>query len=327
MLDRCGTERGPGIFSSSTGAERSMQAPNPDGGTARGLTSLVLPAYNAAAQVERTWHEVRGFLRRAPGNWEVLFVCDGCSDGTANLLTELTRNDMARVRVLSYHPNRGKGYAVRQGLRAACGQWRVFTDIDLAYGFEDILRLAGKLRDGAEVAIASRFHPESRLLLPPRLQGYAYRRHLQSLIFSTLVRLLLPIRQRDTQAGLKGLSARASRLVLPHLRARGFEFDCELLTACACLGLDVAEVPVCVRCEDSASTTGLRTVTRMIGELWKIRRAWRPRWLAGAAPEIADCGLQIADSQTEEAPTVLACLPIRNPQAAIPNPVGGYCGR
>jgi dolichyl-phosphate beta-glucosyltransferase len=304
-----------------------MQAPTPDGGTARGLTSLVLPAYNAAAQVERTWHELRSFLRRAPGTWEVLFVCDGCSDGTANLLTELTRNETARVRVLSYHPNRGKGYAVRQGLRAACGQWRVFTDVDLAYGFEDILRLAGKLRDGSEVAIASRTHPESRLLLPPRLQGYAYRRHLQSLVFSTLVRLLLPIRQCDTQAGLKGLSARAARLVLPHLRSRGFEFDCELLTACACLGLDVTEVPVCVRCEDSASTTGLRTVTRMIGELWKIRQAWRPRWLGGATPPLADGEVPIADSHTDDDPLTLTRLPIHNPQSAIPNPVGGYCGR
>ena len=46
---------------------------------------------------------------------------------------------------------------------------------------------------GAEVAIASRHHPDSRLLLPPRLQGYFYRRHLQSLVFSRLVRWLLPL--------------------------------------------------------------------------------------------------------------------------------------
>src|SRR5439155_17609710 len=224
MLGRSASGRDPGIWSTSTGAERSMQVPNPDHGTARGLTSLVLPTYNAAAHIERTWHEIRGFLRRAPGDWEILFVCDGCSDGTADRLAELIRPEADRVRVLSHRPNRGKGYTVRQGLRAARGRWRVFTDVDLAYGFDDILRLAGKLQDGADVAIASRCHPESRLLLPPRLQGYAYRRHLQSLIFSALVRLLLPIRHRDTQAGLKGLSGRAADVVLPQLRSRGFEF-------------------------------------------------------------------------------------------------------
>src|SRR5262249_49625943 len=120
-----------------------------------------------------------------------------------------------------------------------------------------------------------RLHPNSRLVLPPHLQGYAYRRHLQSQVFSFLVRWLLPLTQRDTQAGLKGLSARAAELVLPHLRCDGFGFDCELLTACARFGLAVAEVPVRVRYEDTASTTGLRTMARMIGELWRIRRAWR----------------------------------------------------
>ena len=55
----------------------------------------------------------------------------------------------------------------------------------------------------------------------------------------------------------------------------GFEFDCELLTACAQLGLAVTEVPVCVRYDDGASTTNLRSVGRMVRDLWKIRRAWR----------------------------------------------------
>jgi hypothetical protein len=252
-----------------------MQAPSPESRPPRALTSLILPAYNARPYLERTWQQLRDFLRCAPGDWEVLFVCDGCTDGTPERLAELTRTESDRVRVLSHRPNRGKGHAVRQGLRAARGHWRLFTDIDLAYGFDDILRLAQTLQGGADVAIASRNHPESRMLLPPHLQGYVYRRYLQSLVFSVLVRLFLPLRQTDTQAGLKGLSASAADLVLPHLRCRGFEFDCELLTACACLGLEVVEVPVCVRYEDRASTTTLRSVARMIGELWKIRRTWR----------------------------------------------------
>jgi hypothetical protein len=146
--------------------------------------------------------------------------------------------------------------------------------VDLAYGFDDILRVAAALRGGADVAIASRVHPQSRLVLPPWLQGYAYRRHLQSLVFSAMVRLVLPVRQHDTQAGLKGLSAQAAARVLPHLRSNGFAFDCELLTVCTRMHLPVVEVPVCVRYQDGASTTGLGTMSRMIRELWRIRRRW-----------------------------------------------------
>jgi glycosyltransferase involved in cell wall biosynthesis len=239
------------------------------------LTSLVFPTYNPGPLVERTWREVRAFLHGTAGDWEILFVCDGCSDGSPERLAALSRTEGERVRVLSYTPNRGKGYAVRHGLAAARGRWRLFTDFDLAYGFDDVLRLAGALRAGADLAIASRAHPDSRIVVSPQLQGYVYRRHLQSLVFSALVRLLLPLRQRDTQAGLKGLSGRAAEQLLPHLRCNGFEFDCELLTACVRFGLSVTEVPVCVRYEDSVSTTSFRSVGRMVRELLKIRRSWK----------------------------------------------------
>src|SRR5262249_1722058 len=148
--------------------------------------------------------------------------------------------------------------------------------------------LAQALQGGAEVAIGSRLHPESRMILPVHLQGYAYRRHLQSLAFSTLVRWLLPLQQRDTQAGLKGLSARAAEMVLPHFRCNGFGLHWGLLAAWVRLRLPIAEIPVCARYESAASTTGFRATLRMVSELWRIRRRWRhaPVEAAGvAAPE------------------------------------------
>src|SRR5438132_10803653 len=221
-----------------------MEARKLEAGRKGAVTSLVFPAYNPGSILERTWRGLVEFLKRAPGEWEVLFVCDGCTDGTPARLAELARGQSGRIRILSYTPNHGKGYAVRQGLEAARGEWRLFTDVDLAYGFEDVLRVAGALQAGAAVAIASRAHPESLMVLPTRLQGYAYRRHLQSLAFSALVRCLLPLKQRDTQAGLKGLSAAAAQTLLPRLSCDGFGFDCELLTACQHYGLTVEEVPV-----------------------------------------------------------------------------------
>jgi dolichyl-phosphate beta-glucosyltransferase len=238
------------------------------------VTSLVFPAFNPGAVLGRIRRQVEQFLREAPDSWEVLFVCDGCTDGTPALLADWARRT-DRIRVLCYSPNRGKGYAVRCGLQAARGDWRVFTDVDLAYSLEDVMRLAEVLRGGADVAIGSRTHPDSEMVLPTRLQGYAYRRHLQSMAFSALVRWLLPLTQRDTQAGLKGLSARAAGLVLPHLSCDGFGFDCELLTACVRHGLTIREVPVRVRYEDRASTTNLGAMARMFKELWRIRRTWR----------------------------------------------------
>jgi dolichyl-phosphate beta-glucosyltransferase len=252
-----------------------MDARNAARGRDQPVTSLIFPTYNPGRLIERTCREVRRFLNSADGEWEAIFVCDGCTDGTPTRLAEWADVAPRSIRIVSYPENRGKGYAVRHGLAVATGAWRIFTDVDLAYGFEDIQRIADVLKRGAAVAIASRTHPESQVILPAALQGYVYRRHLQSLAFSALVRALLPLRQRDTQAGLKGLSADAARLVLSRLSCNGFGFDCELLTACVRHGLEITEVPVQVRYEDRASTTGIGSMTRMIRDLWRIRRAWR----------------------------------------------------
>jgi dolichyl-phosphate beta-glucosyltransferase len=244
------------------------------------LTSLVLPAYNPGPEVERTWAAVERFVAARPDPWEAVFVLDGCTDDSPGRLARLARTTGDRVRVVSYAKNRGKGHAVRTGLLTAGGAVRVFTDVDLAYSFDDVARVADAVWAGAAVAVASREHPESEVRLPVALLGYVRRRHFQSRVFGAVARALLPLTQRDTQAGLKGMTAGVARAIVPELRCDGFGFDCELLTACARSGVPVTEVPVCVRYDTAASTTGSRATLRMLRELWQIRRAWRNRSVA-----------------------------------------------
>ena len=200
------------------------------------MISLVLPTFNPGPAIEQTCRSVRQFLtaRAARGSeWEAIFVLDGCTDDTADRLARQEADLADGIRTVSYRHNRGKGYAVRTGLLAARGAIRIFTDVDLAYPFEDVLRVAAVIESGAAVVIGSRAHPESQVQLPADLLGYAYRRALQGRLFGTLARLLLPIANHDTQAGLKGMTAAVAEALLPHLTCDGFGFDCELLTACA----------------------------------------------------------------------------------------------
>jgi dolichyl-phosphate beta-glucosyltransferase len=252
--------------------------------------SLILPTYNPGPEVERTWRAVARFVAEQSGagtEWEAVFVLDGCTDGTDDRLAALGTGD-PRLRVLGYPKNRGKGHALRVGLLAARGAYRLFTDVDLAYSFEDVLHVASALRSGAEVAIASREHPGSRIQLPPTLLAYTLKRRVQSLLFGAVARRLLHLTHRDTQAGLKGMSAAVAERIVPELRCDGFGFDCELLTACARSGIAVTETPVCVRYDDRASTTGPGAGLRMLREVWRIRRYWRNRTVpALPAPEPA----------------------------------------
>src|SRR5439155_15865147 len=138
----------------------------PARGRDRALFSLVFPTYNPGACLQESWRQLLPFLASAGEKWEIVFVCDGCTDGTPQQLAEWIAARPLPVRMISYAANRGKGYAVRRGLEAARGEWRLFTDVDLAYSLDDVLRVAEALRAGADVAIASRTHPDSRMVLP-----------------------------------------------------------------------------------------------------------------------------------------------------------------
>lgn len=235
------------------------------------MTSLVLPAYNPGPErLTRTLVALGRFLR-ARRDWEAVIVCDGCTDGTPGLARAAR---VPRLRVLSYARNRGKGYAVRRGLMRARGERRLFTDIDLAYGFADIVRVDAALRSGADVAIADREHPDSRVSLAPARLGPALGRRVRSHLFGALARRLLPFAHADTQAGLKGVTAAVAESLLPNLVCDGFGFDCELLAAAARYDFCVREVPVTVRLDGGATTTDLSSAARMAADLWRIRRRW-----------------------------------------------------
>ena len=236
--------------------------------------SLIFPTYNAASFIAETWNALDKFLGRVSESWEVLFVCDGCTDETPRLLREQAFWGRPCIRIVENTRNRGKGHVVRQGLKEARGRWRLFTDVDLAYTFEDVLHVARVLQAGAHVAIGSRTHPESRREIAPDLAGYAYRRQVQSQVFSAVARRWLNLPQRDTQAGLKGLSAWAVKTIWPHLHCNGFGFDCELLAACQRLDIRVMELPVTMRCDRRTTTTSFKAMRRTARELWSIRRQW-----------------------------------------------------
>jgi dolichyl-phosphate beta-glucosyltransferase len=235
--------------------------------------SLILPMFNPGPRLATSLHKLHEFVATADAAWELVFVSDGCTDDSVSKLKTFV-NAHVNSRIIEYSPNRGKGYAVRQGMLAASAPFRLFTDIDLAYSFADIRRVAAALYSGASVAIASRTHAESQLVVRPHNVAYIYRRQLQSAAFSHLARMILPIQHRDTQAGLKGMSEAVVREIVPQLICDGFGFDCEILTACARLTIPVTEIPVCVNCDETTSTTRFRTSLRMVGDLFRIRKHW-----------------------------------------------------
>lgn len=233
------------------------------GGTVSGMrvaedcqpaVSVVLPVYDGASFLAETLRALVAHLASRDWRAEVIVVDDGSGDETAAIATAVAETSPLPVRVLRAERNEGKGAAVARGARAAAGAQIIFLDADLAYPPSEIDAVRAALCAGADVAIASRVHPDSRYVIRPSFFRYLYTRHLAGRLFNALVRALLLPGLRDTQAGLKGFSAAAAAQLFAVPLPRGFSFDLGLLARARALGLRIAEVGVVYR-YDSEPTT------------------------------------------------------------------------
>ena len=213
----------------------------------RPYLSLVIPVFNAASRLPETLAAVDSFRHSTPVTLEVLFVDDCSTDGQTPSLLDRYAATRENIRVLHNAPNRGKGHSVARGILASTGQYRVFTDVDLAYPLSETLKVLDSLEGGSDMAIACRVLPESRYLMSPSFFHYLYTRHLMSRAFNLMVRLSLLPGVLDTQAGLKGFTADAARRVFARTTIPGFGFDIECLYVAQRLGLKVEQVAVDLR--------------------------------------------------------------------------------
>jgi len=223
--------------------------------------SLVIPAYNESAIIQDAIRAASAKLAELTGDYEVVIVDDGSTDGMAAQVTSCGDN---HVRLEGYAPNRGKGSAVRAGMLAARGDVILCTDADLAYGVDVFARLLEGLRETDLVIGSRRLGPDGYKSYPPL-------RLAASKCFGLLVRLASGLRY-DTQCGIKGYRREAARSIYSKCRTDGFSFDFEVLMRADRQGLTVQEIPVSVVNFRESKVHIVRDSYRMFRDLFRIRR-------------------------------------------------------
>lgn len=160
---------------------------------------VVVPCYNEARRLN-----ARAFSQfRVTGHWvEFLFVNDGSSDGTLDMLQQLRCTSPDTIRVHDQQPNKGKAEAVRAGLVEALAtdaEFVGFWDADLATPLSALPRFLEVLEDrgGVDVVLGSRVK-----LLGRTIERNPWRHYLGR-VFATLVSELLRMPVYDTQCGAK----------------------------------------------------------------------------------------------------------------------------
>ena len=116
--------------------------------------SVILPVRDEAQNLPILWKEVAEVLPALASSAEVIFVDDGSTDGSAEIIRDLARQD-SRIRLLRFEKNAGLSAAFHAGFRAARGRIVATLDSDLQNDPRDLPALVARL-DGADAAVGMR---------------------------------------------------------------------------------------------------------------------------------------------------------------------------
>lgn len=119
------------------------------------MVSLVIPVFNEQGVLPLLHDSVLRVLEATDENWEIIYVDDGSSDHSLELLLGYQNSD-ARIRVVELTRNWGHQAALSAGLAVARGDAVVMMDADLQDPPEIINQLINAWKQGAEVVIAQR---------------------------------------------------------------------------------------------------------------------------------------------------------------------------
>ncbi|MDP9413785.1 MAG: glycosyltransferase family 2 protein [Pseudomonadota bacterium] len=199
--------------------------------------SVVIPTFNEAANVAK----LLGLLDAALAGvvWEAIFVDDDSADGTADLIRAIGRRN-SRVRVLQRIGRRGLSSAVVEGMMASCAPVLAVIDADLQHDEAILPQLLEAVRNGADVAVGSRYTGDGGV------GEWDRQRHAASRSGTWLAQRILNTPLSDPMSGFFVLSRQVLNAALPRLSGGGFKILLDILTSVPG-PLNVVELPYTFR--------------------------------------------------------------------------------
>lgn len=239
---------------------------------ARPFLSVIIPAYNEAERLPLTLIDVDRHLSHQEYSYEIVVVISHSTDHTAEIVKRFA-SFLPSLKYIVLSENRGKGFAVKTGILAAKGTYKLYMDADNSTAVVEFNKMLPYLRGGHEekcdVVIGSRKVPGSRMSPLPSLS-----RRLLSQIANFFIQLLVVRGFKDTQCGFKAFSSEAATQLFTSLETEGWLFDVEILARARKAGLRIREIPV-FWAHNPGSKVRLKQYVSSFRELLRIAKRLR----------------------------------------------------
>ncbi len=230
--------------------------------------SLCIPMYNEEKILSDTIDTVSSYMKKTfESDYEMIFINDGSKDGSL-AIAEKASKENPDLRVITYEENRGKGYAVRQGVLGSRGDIVIFTDCDLAYGTDVIKEMYDLFENNPQYDVivgSRRKHPEG-------YEGYTAIRKFVSLTYIKILSMIGGVKLSDFQCGCKGFRGNVGREIFSRCIIDRFAFDLEALIYAQDLKADIGEMPVKIINHRESSIHIVRDSIRMLKDIRRMKK-------------------------------------------------------
>jgi dolichol-phosphate mannosyltransferase len=201
--------------------------------------SIIIPMFNEGEVIDDTIRSVASELDSLNLNWEIILVNDGSTDNTLDLCRQASVRD-DRVRIVAYSPNRGRGYALRQGFETAAGDVVISIDADLTYSPDHITLIWNEMKKNeSDIVLGSAYMKGGKVIDVP------FKRVLISRIGNLILGLSFPGKIKTITCVLRGYK----RGVLDSLELESDdkEIHLEILAKAISVGFRIKEIPAVLK--------------------------------------------------------------------------------
>jgi len=224
--------------------------------------SIIIPCYNEEENIA----ECIKRTPKMPFETEIIIVDDGSKDKTAEIARKTKNPNVKKIRVISYSPNRGKGYAFRRGLKNAEGNVVIILDADMSSPPEEIPLVVNPIFKGE-----ADFVNGSRLVYPMENGAMKWLHIPGNMIFALLLSLITGTYLTDSLCGFKAF--KKDMLSADQLKENSW-MDFELLIKAKRNKMRIMEVPIHYKAR-KAGDSKMRTFKHGYNMLMMLIKALR----------------------------------------------------
>lgn len=233
--------------------------------------SIVIPAFNESKKIAFDIKMAAMFLEGNNFKGEIIVVDDGSTDGTDKAAKNVKVPACVTIKIVRYQQHRGKGYAVRAGMKETVGEYVMFADSGCCVPYGNALLGLEMLKNG----ICDIAHGSRKLIESDIQREQPLRRRISSMVFKWFIKRLLqlPPDLSDTQCGFKIYKGDVARQLYGRCISDGFMFDIEIILRAHKQGYRIKEFPVEWTCDLDSRLSLTHTPWPVISELRAIKRA------------------------------------------------------